>query len=476
MRVEALRVEALSVLSPDGRQLRCIDLNVFAGETVGLMGLSESGPELLIEALRGLTSPFAGRILIGDQEALLGSEADSRSAGIYAISHARIVVESLTIAENIFILRRNGLKSFFLDRKAINGQASVLLRRLGLPFSPTTKAGALSPVERQLIELAKAIAGGARIVIFDTDFLEYEEKDLLRLGSMLRALKSEGIGFLIHCHDDRALHRLSDTIAIFRDGRIVKKMAARAMDHLGLEDYVVGRPARETPRADLSSLGEERFVVEGLHLPGSRCSFGFSLRRGEVLGLVAPDSQDLAYVFQALSGNRNDCSPSIIRLNGVLLRHANRSTLVAHKIVSVGDLGQTSSLFANMDIGENLLFPSLKKVAGVFGSIESRLAGLLAEHFVAGRSPPMVRVNDLSRADLTSLSLERWLVFRPEVILLIDPYRAADMEIGEIVSDYVSSFSRAGSSVLLLATRVDRLESMCHRLLSLSKDGTRGNL
>lgn len=464
MKKEILRVEHLQAAPFLYPTLEIDHLNIFKGEAVALIGLSDSGINLFVDVLCGKIPVAEGRILIDEKPVQLLDEAAARFAGIYRLSQDQTLIDEMSIAENIFVLRRNSLKNLRLPRALLLNQAAALLQSLGIYLSPSLPAGRLTPSQKHLVELAKMVGGGAKLIIFDEVLVSYTLEELNRLRQIINHLKAQGISFLFCGQNLDDILQFTEKVVFFKEGRITRKVARVAFENSMITDFAVGYALESPEHLPENTLGEVVFAVENIILPGHDHLRQFSIRAGEVVAFVEMDERRKEHLYLALTGQEN--MPGLaFYLDGRRLETVSQESFFNQRIVCVENLHRDTSLLSNLSAEENLLFPSLKKIAGPAGYISGDISETLKKDFFGPGAFAVPNVLELDNHQKISLVLERWFIFRPKVLILKNPFSQVD-EIGrDLIARAVEKFSRAGTAVIILASRENRLEGICHRII-----------
>lgn len=473
MEKEVLRVENIYA-SNERQTLKGIHLNLFKGESIALMGLSGSGTSLFVDTLCGRAHIQRGRMIVDEKTVRIENEADARYYGIYRISQEQTLIDELSIAGNFFIMRRHSLRNFFLNRRLLNNQARLLLERLGVNLLPTTMVAKLTFAEKQLVELAKAVGSGAKIIIFDETFTNYRSDEIARLKGIVDHLREDGISFMFRCHYIEEFRLFSEKMIIFRDNQIIKKIETARFDDSMVADYVVGHAIKKKKPSEPPVIGSTAFAIESRS--GGELQWRFQVKHGEVLALLDVYSKGKEKLIRFLAGEERG-ENVIVRINGESPKRINYKTLHKRKAVLLPNPGQTDGLFLNMGIGENILFPSLRKVSGIAGYINHKIPALLKRQFMPEDKPIRGSIKSLSRNERMAISLERWLVYRPEVMILIDPYLQTDVVGSRIITEYIGKLAKAGTAIIILSSRPDKLKEVSNRIINMEglldpSDGT----
>ena len=284
--------------------LENVGLSLGTGRVLGLVGENGAGKSTLMNVLGGVLAPDAGRMRLGGEDYRPRAPAEAAARGIAFIHQELNLHANLSIAENLF-LARLPRRPFtpFLDRGRLGRDARGALAAVGLEVSPWTPVSELSAPERQLVEIARALAADARVVILDEPTTSLSASEAERLFALLGRLKGEGRGLIYISHALGDVFRLADDVTVLRDGAVVAAGPARDFDEASLIRHMVGRslgavfPSREEGPRD-----EPALEVSGLTRAGAFRDVSFSLHRGEVLGLAGLMGAGRTEVLRAIFG------------------------------------------------------------------------------------------------------------------------------------------------------------------------------
>ena len=238
---------------------------------------------------------------------------------------------------------------------------------------------------------------------------------------------------------------------------------------------MVGYNLETRQDAILPSKGETALEVESTILSKSEKAFSFSVKHGEVLGLLETDIDDKECLIKLLTGEAKS-NDVIIRLNKEILSKTAIINLHQKKIVSVLNLGQERELFDNLSIEENLLFPSLKKVKGPLGFISNKVLKMLYNQFSLPNIRNQGNIKELDSNGRIAVLMERWLIFRPEVLIIVDPYTQTDVVGSSIINDYISRIAKTGTAIIIISSRPQKLNEVCNRMIHLENSNTIGEV
>lgn len=245
---ELLRIEGIRKTFPGVVALDGVDFDLRRGEVHVLLGENGAGKSTLIKMLSGAYTPDAGRILVGGEETRIQGAQDSERLGIATIYQEFNLVPDLTVAENIF-LGRQPRRFGMIDRKRMEADAEVLLKRVGVRVSPRARVRELGIARLQMVEIAKALSLNARVLIMDepTAVLTSEEVD--KLFAIVRTLREDGVGIVFITHHLEEIAALGDRVTVIRDGRSVGQVPAATPED-ELVRLMVAAPSSSSTRVN----------------------------------------------------------------------------------------------------------------------------------------------------------------------------------------------------------------------------------
>src|ERR1051326_4174700 len=263
-----------------------VDLTLFPHEVHAVVGENGAGKSTLMKILNGVYTMDGGEIKVAGQPLTISSPHDARRVGIRMIFQEQTVANDLTVAENIFLGMEPERARGIIDNARMNQQATEVLHAHRFPLNPNTRVSRLTRAERQLVEIARALAGAARIVVMDepTAVLSHGESE--ELFRVIAELKERGLAVVYISHRMEELARISDRITILRDGKLVFTGEYRSTDARGIIRYMVGRDIHELYPKLPDPGAEVILAVNGLALGKEYRNISFELHRGEILGLA----------------------------------------------------------------------------------------------------------------------------------------------------------------------------------------------
>ena len=382
-----LELEGIGKTFPGVTALEGVSLRLHAGEILGLIGENGAGKSTLMKVLGGITAPSAGLIRIGgseDRAALTVAEATR--AGIAFVHQELSLFDNLDVAGNVLFGREPRTRLGLLDSAAMRRQVAPVLRRLGADFGPGTPVADLSIAQRQLVEIAKALSGDARIIILDEPTSSLTATEAGRLLQVMQELRAGGAGLVFITHRLHEVEAVADRVACLRDGRLVGELDRAGISHAAMVRLMIGRDLRSfyTPPARLP--GEGGLLADEVVTP-SFPDRGVSLhvRPGEILGLAGLVGAGRTSLVRALFGVEPALSGTI-RLDGLALHIRSAGDAIAHGIYLAPEDRKACGLVLELPITENITLASMGQHARA-GLIDRAAERCGSRHPVVPPSP-----------------------------------------------------------------------------------------
>src|ERR1700744_6567629 len=225
-----------------GNRVLCeISLSLWPGEVHALVGENGAGKSTLMKILNGVYTKDSGEITLAGQPLQIGGPHDARKAGIGMIFQEQILANDLTVGENIFLGREPRRASGFLDNHRLKVEAQEILDRHHFPLKAGTKVATLTRAQKQLVEIARALATAARVIVMDEPTAVLSHKESEELFRIIAELKAKGLAIVYISHRMEELERLADRVTILRDGKCVFNGEASTIDRAGVFRPIVGR-------------------------------------------------------------------------------------------------------------------------------------------------------------------------------------------------------------------------------------------
>ena len=461
--------------------LKSVSFAVPPGQTVGIVGENGAGKSTLMNILGGNLRPDAGEMRLNGQFYAPKSPREAEHARVAFIHQELNLFANLSIAENIFAggFPRRARWLPFIDRRKMHARTAELLDELSLAYAPDTLIERLSAGERQLVEIAKALAFDARLIIFDEPTTSLSARETDRLFAIMAKLRARGISMIYISHSLGHVLKLCDEIVVLRDGAVVGNEPVAQLSIERMVSLMVGReitqlfPKRQTRPGDAVAL-----EVRGVSQPGVARDITFQLRRGEILGvsgLMGSGRSELARILFGL----DPCAAGEIRLNGELLNGLPPRERIRRGLAFLTEDRRAEGLCMEAAIADNVALVALPRfVRTVFRFVnraDARAAVTSIREAVkltaSARDDQAVKT--LSGGNQQKVVLAKWLLNEPKVFILDEPTRGIDVGAKHEVYRLINELAARGAGVLMISSEVEELIGMCDRILVLRRGAIR---
>jgi ABC-type sugar transport system ATPase subunit len=474
----AVRFEEVRKRFPGSVALDGVTLDVAAGSCHALCGENGAGKSTLGKILAGIHAPDGGRMLIGGRAVRFGGPRDALAAGVGMVHQELAFCDNLSVAENLCLgalPRRNALT----DPRETVRHAEAMLAEIAPDIDVRRPLGALNTAQRQLVQIAAAVGGGARIVVFDEPTSSLSQHDAERLYELIGRLRARGVTCIYVSHRMPEIFRLCDTVSVLRDGRHVDTRPTAQLTENELVRLMIGRPPAEyLPAPPPDAAGPELLRVEGLSSPGRFHDISFSLRAGEVLGLAGLVGAGRSEVAEALMG-LDGAARGTVAVDGKPVRIRTPRQAIRLGIGLVPEDRKRQGLVLPASGVHNTSLPILKRLsrAGWIRRREER--ALTVDYFgrMRVRTPsPETPVAALSGGNQQKVVLARWLAARSRILMLDEPTRGVDVGAKAEIHALIADLAARGSAVLLISSELPELLSLSSRILVLRGGRLAGEL
>lgn len=477
MKSEILRMEHISKGSADIKILNDFKLNIYKGEILGLTGLSGTGKTTISNILSGLEKADEGKIYFNENMIQINERINQNNYGVFCIYHNMKLVPKLSVAENIFVIRKNSFTKIILNNKAIINQTILLLKEVDLTISPDTKSENLSIAEQHLVELAKAIVERANLIIIDDIIDSYTLREKKKFKEVIKKLKNKGMSFLIQSHKGEELFDIADRIVVLRDGRNIKTLYRGEYNKEKILSLLLGKDFIEQAR-NLNKKKEFQVLnVENLYSEKLLNNVSFKTYKGEILGILDMENKGNIEISDILMGKKKYSSGSIF-LNGEKIQMNNIRQAIKNGIGFILKDSINNGIFLNMNISDNLVFLKYKNMSNRFLKLNKKVNKFLfreyKEELDINNEYKDINVKAIDIYTLQKIIFTKWIIKKPYLLIIINPYFMADIVTKEIVNSYLDKITINGTSVIIISSDLSEVSSICDRILVLSDGEKRG--
>lgn len=483
---EVPAVEAIDISKHFGSTaaLRGVSLSLRAGSCLGLVGRNGAGKSTLVSIMSGIYGPDTGQVRFEGQPAPLLSDVEAWRQRISTVYQHSMVVPQLTVAENVFLNTQPG-RSGFIDWRTMRSETKQVLAEWGFDdVDAKAPCSALTVEQRQLVEIARALAAGRRCLLLDEPTSALERAEIRRLFERVRALVANGVAVLYISHHLEEVFEVCDEVAVLRDGQLVMTRRTAELSKDELVTAMVGPDAAaiagvEHPGASdngqRAGQGDRCLVVEHLSarsLRGALNDVSLQVRHGERVGVAGLLGAGVATLARAVAGSESWTSGKI-EVEGTPIVPMRRDKALKAGVGYVPEDRRAEGFVRLLGVGENATLSIVGRLANRLGAIMPRRRAAAARPIAerlsivsAGMSQP---VGELSGGNQQKVTVARAVAITPKLVVAMTPTRGVDVASKTVLLATLSSLATDDGAAVMIAT--DDLDDLviCDRVVVLRR-------
>lgn len=471
MVTQLLEISGVSQEYPGVKALKQVTFSLAPGKVLGLVGENGAGKSTLIRILGGLEQPTEGGFSLRGVPQRFKNSAASQAAGISVVSQEFRLVSELSIADNIF-LGSELVSQGFVSRKETHRRTAEVLQMLGLDLSPNQLVGELTVGDRQLIEIARALAREFDVIVMDEPTAALNGSEISRLHSIVRRIQVQGKSVIYVSHHLSEIFEICDEVAVLRDGSLVSHQPTAKITQPELVELMLGaKPAHFENHAAGQTADDTQAAlleVKNLRLVGFEHEFNLKVAPGEILGLAGLVGSGRAELTRALFGEHMVRSGAIY-IDGSELKHLNARKAIQHGLFMLSDDRKSEGILAHLDVTENSvvsrsrdnrkvldkLFPMRNKELSLFEDLRQQMR-IRVPH---GRQ----LIGNLSGGNQQKVLLGRALLSGCKVLILNEPTRGVDVGAKIDIYELVRGLADSGVAVIISSSDAPELAMIADR-------------
>ena len=466
-----LTMRGISKTFPGTRALDRVDFTLRRGEIHALMGENGAGKSTLIKVLTGVYEKDGGSIWVDgtEGEAHIHSPQDAQQIGISTVYQEITLCPNLTVAENMFIGRSEGAVVRWKDYEK---KATAILKNLGIPARARQELSSCSLAVQQMVAIARAVDMNCKVLILDEPTSSLDDKEVEMLFSLMRDLKSRGVGIIFVTHFLEQVYEVSDRITVLRNGQLVGEFAVEDLPQVELVAKMMGKNLNDLEDMQLAGqkheAGEEViYQAEGLSSSDSR-PFDFQIRKGEVNGFTGLLGSGRSESVRAIFG-ADRVTGGKVRVKGKETRITKPHDAMKAGIGYLPEDRKKDGIIADLSVRENIIL-AMQVMKGFFHPMSRAQMEAFADEYInalsiktASRETP---VGSLSGGNQQKVILARWLLTHPDYLILDEPTRGIDvgtkLEIQKLV---LRLAAEENMSITFISSEIEEMLRTCSRLI-----------
>jgi ABC-type sugar transport system ATPase subunit len=444
-----------------------VSIDICPGEVHSFVGVNGAGKSTLMKIMLGVYPADSGQVLINGTEVHFRNPEEAIAHGVAMVYQELNLFAKMTVYENLMMGRfiKTGLG--LVDKKAGLRVCQEFLDSIGIPLDASTRVDELSLAQQQLVEIAKCVYQGPKILILDepSSSLSYDEQKILH--DIIRNLKAKGLSILFITHKMEELEQLSDRITILRDGRKISEGPSGEYDLSRITLEMLGKGIDFDINTDAFNyenvpdvLEVEKFCYRNIVK-----NVSFSLKKGEILaitGLIGCGKSEVARCLFGIYGK----IPGKVAINGRLCGIAKPADAIAHSVGYMPISRKEEGIFVNFDVTKNISVAVLDWFKMFINrSREDQIAEQCRNDFNIKAASMAALIGSLSGGNQQKAILARWVNRHGDILILDEPTRGIDVGAKQEIYIKLRQLSKAGMSILLISSEVDEILGVAHRIL-----------
>jgi ABC-type sugar transport system ATPase subunit len=451
---------------PGVRALTDACFDVRAGEVHVLLGENGAGKSTLMKILSGAVPPDAGEVLLGGQPVRLGSPLRARSLGISTIYQELSLVPHLSVAENVYLGKAPRRFPGIVDWRRMRNGATAILERLGVSLDPGAPVQSLRLAQQQMVEVARALADEARILIMDEPTSALSEREVAQLFAAIAQLTSRGVAVIYISHRMEEVFRIGHRVTVLRDGRHVATRQIADVSVTELVRLMANRDITDHYPRRTHARGEELLRVEGLG-SGALRDLSLVLHRGEILGIAGLVGAGRTRLARAIVG-ADRVQRGRITISGRVATIRSPADAVRMRIGFLPEDRKQQGLVLGLTVERNVSLSHLSALSrfGVVHGPQERREAEAAITDLKIRTPgPEQQVLYLSGGNQQKVVLAKWLAARAEVLIFDEPTRGIDVGARHDIYTLINRLVEEGLGVIMISSDLPEVLGMSDRIL-----------
>jgi methyl-galactoside transport system ATP-binding protein len=435
------------------------------------MGENGAGKSTLMKCLFGIYRPDAGEILFSGRPIRFSGPRDAMESGVSMVHQELNQVLKRSVMENLWLGRfpkRFGLVS----HRVMQAQTRAIFDELGIDIDPRVLVGKLSVSQRQMVEIARAVSWKARILVLDEPTSSLTHEEVERLFGIIDRLRADGVGIVYISHRMEEILRISDEVTVMRDGRWIATEPAAALTVDRIISMMVGRDLtrRFPPKNNIP--GEELLAVEnltGMYMPTCR-DVSFVLRRGEILGIAGLVGSRRTELLETLFGIARHAKGSI-RKDQRPVNNRSSSEAIRNGFAMLTEERRATGIFGGLDITFNSIIANIQsyKRYGLLSGKKMRTDTRWVIDSMRVKTPShKTHIRNLSGGNQQKVIIGRWLLTRPDVLLLDEPTRGIDVGAKAEIYQLIIDLAAEGKGIVVVSSEMPELLGICDRIMVMS--------
>lgn len=445
--------------------LHGVSFSLEPGKVYGLLGENGAGKSTLMKILAGYQPLTSGEMRVNGKLANFANSREAEAHGIVLIHQEFNLADDLSVSENIF-LGHEIRRGFLLDDRRMREESAAVLRQVGLNIDPAGKVSRLIVAEKQLVEIAKALARNARLLIMDEPTATLTPSETGRLFKLIEQMRADGVTVIYISHKLDEVEHITDEVIVMRDGRFVGRSPTKDTSRRQMANMMIGREVSDLfpPRSKAKADAAPALSVTDFTVPGWAENISFEVRPGEILGFAGLVGAGRTELFEGILGLRP--ASGKVALNGQPVSFRSPRQAADKGLTYLSEDRKGKGLHVNFALRENLTLMALERYAKPWlnPGAEERALGVAVKEFGIRTGALRNKASALSGGNQQKLALAKVLHPEPKVVVLDEPTRGVDIGAKRDIYFLIDRLAQQGLAVVVISSELLELIGLAHRV------------
>ncbi|MEH7382951.1 sugar ABC transporter ATP-binding protein [Bacillus sp. JJ1533] len=475
-----LKMQGISKAFPGVQALSNVDFELKSGEVHALLGENGAGKSTLMKILTGIYQKDEGTIIYKGQEITVTDTKTAQDLGISIIHQELNLAPDLTVAQNIFIGREPKIGfNLFLDEKKLNRMTQSLFDRLHMDLNPRDKVENLSVAKQQMVEIAKALSFDSKILVMDEPTAALTDSEIDSLFTMIRKLRSDGVGIIYISHRMEELKKITDRVTVMRDGTYIGTALTKDVSIDQIISMMVGREIKQNQKPVIMGEDTEKILeVKNLNSGSMVKNVSFELRKGEILGFAGLMGAGRTEVARAIFG-ADKLESGEIFIKGQKVKIKSPFDAVQNGIGYLSEDRKQFGLMLEMDVKANVAIASMKDFVSLGFMKGSKISDQATEmiDLLKIKTPSENQmVKNLSGGNQQKVVIGKWLTRDSDILIFDEPTRGIDIGAKDEIYKLLNTLAAQGKSIIMISSELPEILRMSHRIMVMCEGRITGEL
>jgi methyl-galactoside transport system ATP-binding protein len=463
---------------PGVKALSGVTLRVRPGTVHSLMGENGAGKSTLMKCLFGIYHMDEGEIRLNGEKVEFQNSKQALERGVSMVHQELNQVRQRNVMDNIW-LGRYPHKGFFIDEAKMYKDTKKIFEELDINIDPKQKINTLSVSQMQMVEIAKAVSYDSKIIVMDEPTSSLTEREVEHLFKIIEKLKKNNVGIIYISHKMEEILKISEDVTIMRDGQWIATKSAKELTTDMIINMMVGRDLSNRFPEKINKAG--KVILEVKNLTGesqpSLNDVSFELREGEILGVAGLVGAKRTDVLEALFGMRKISKGSIV-LQNKEIKNSDPQQAMRHGFALVTEERRVTGIFDRLPIDFNAVIANIDNYIGKLGllsdkNIQSDTQWVIDSMRVKTPSQK-THIGTLSGGNQQKVIIGRWLLTKPEVLMLDEPTRGIDVGAKYEIYQLMNNLAAEGKGIIMVSSEMPELLGTTDRILVMSNGRVAG--